>query len=288
MKDTISTIYKITYQKLNSLYPVEEARAMADRLFEHFFSLSPANRILEGHSLADAGNIIRLDLAVDLLLNHVPLQYVTGTAHFMDMEFHVNSNVLIPRPETEEIVSLILKELSFKIINKDFRILDIGTGSGCIAISLKHHFPASEVTAVDISVEAIEVARNNAIKNKVEIDFIEADILDLNQLAFASEYDLIVSNPPYVTQSEKLQILPNVVDYEPHTALFVPDDDPLIFYNAILKFAKTYLRTNGSLWFEINEMFGVQLKNLAFSHGFREANIIFDFRGNSRFLQCSK
>lgn len=288
MTSTISNIYKSTKLKLSSLYTVEEASAMADRLFEHFFSLSPANRVLSGLSMADAGITINIELAVNQLLRHVPLQYITGTAHFMNMEFHVNSQVLIPRPETEEMVSLILKELSSENGNTEFRILDIGTGSGCIAISLKKHFPVSDVSAIDVSEEALEIARGNAFKNQVKAEFVKADILDSSQWGFAFPYNLIVSNPPYVMLSEKQQMQPNIVDYEPHKALFVPDDDPLVFYNVILKFAKKYLRSDGSLWFEINELFGEQLKRLAISHGFREANIIFDFRGKSRFLQCSK
>ncbi|MEI8048367.1 MAG: peptide chain release factor N(5)-glutamine methyltransferase [Bacteroidota bacterium] len=285
---SIQAFYNDIVLKLKALYPNEEARAMADRLFEFFFDLSPAQRIIAGSAMAIEANRQLIDAAVVSLLKQVPLQYVLGKADFMDMEFVVNPSVLIPRPETEELVSLILKDISIHKPEMELQVLDIGTGSGCIAISLKRFLPVSIVTAVDISEEAITVAGLNALKNKADIRFIQADILDENLWEMFPPYDLIVSNPPYVTLAEKQFIQHNVLDYEPHTALFVPDTDPLLFYRNIIAFATKKLQNGGSLWFEINEQFGNELKFMALEQGFEEVNIIFDFRGKSRFLQCSK
>jgi release factor glutamine methyltransferase len=288
MAHSIQNLYRNIVLKLKALNPDEEARAMADRLFEYYFNITPAQRIFSGTTPANQDKISLIEEAAGRLLNHVPLQYVLGTAYFMDMEFAVTPDVLIPRPETEELVSLIVKDLAKKKTTHKFRILDIGTGSGCIAISLKHFLPAAEVTAIDISNEALRLASANAVKNNVTVSFIHADIIDELQWESLPECDLIVSNPPYVTLSEKQFMQPNVLDYEPHTALFVPDDDPLIFYRTIIAFAEISLSEDGSLWFEINEQFGGELRNMALNQGFKEVNIIFDIRGKSRFLQCSK
>lgn len=288
MTPSNQTYFKSTVLKLKALYTEEEARAMADRLFEHFLGLTPAERIISGKEFPDSNKLSQIDTATEKLLNHIPLQYALGKAWFMDMEFDVNPSVLIPRPETEELVSLILKECSKNKTNRPKQILDIGTGSGCIAIAIKHFIQDAVVSAMDISESALSVAVSNANKNKTEVQFILADILDQTQWELLPKCDLIVSNPPYVTVSEKQFMQPNVLDNEPHKALFVPDDDPLIFYRKIMAFSKENLNLNGSLWFEINENFGEELKDLAKNQGFKEANIIFDFRGKSRFLHCSK
>jgi release factor glutamine methyltransferase len=280
--------YKSIVLKLKALYTYEEARAMADRLFGHYLNLSPAKRVLSANTLLEADKIILMDEALDKLLRNVPLQYVIGEAFFMDMVFIVNSSVLIPRPETEEMVSLILKQYSGRKTGNKLNILDIGTGSGCIPIALKRYILESNISSIDVSKEALIVATANASNNKVEINFIEADILDKTYWSSLPEFDLIVSNPPYVTNAEKAQMQLNVIDHEPHVALFVPDDDPLIFYREIIALAKFKLHEAGSLWFEINEMFGNELRDIALNQGFKEVNIIFDFRGKSRFLQCLK
>jgi release factor glutamine methyltransferase len=288
MPQSVSGFYRNIVLELKALYPDEEARAMADRLIEHYLQLSPTKRILSSNTLIDVDKIALIKESVNKLLRNIPLQYVLGTAYFMEMEFDVNPSVLIPRPETEEMVSLILKQYSERITDDNLKILDIGTGSGCIAIALKRNIPLSNVSAIDISAEALKVALENAAKNEAEINFIQANIFDQDQWATFPQYDLIVSNPPYVTHAEKKYMQPNVLDHEPHSALFVPDHDPLIFYSAIIALAKIKLREAGSLWFEINEMFGEALKEMALDQGFKEANIIFDFRGKSRFLQCLK
>lgn len=286
MPYTLNELYKTTVLHLKAQFPAEEARAMADRLFEHYFKLAPVQRIIDGNSIAEDSATVSVEKAVQQLLNNMPLQYILGFAWFMDLEIEVNPSVLIPRPETEEMVSLILEYLKGRQSPRKPSIMDIGTGSGCIAIAIKKNLPESEVTAIDISVEALKVARRNAKSNLVEINFIHADMLNQSQWFNFPQVDLIVSNPPYVTHEEKKQMHRNVLDHEPHTALFVPDDDPLVFYHEIIALAKSKLCESGSLWFEINENFGEELRNMALKQGFKEVNIIFDFRGKSRFLQC--
>lgn len=288
MIHTIQQVYSDTTLKLKALYAAEEARAITDRLFEHFFNITPVQRVLSAKTHAVEDKISLLEEAVKMVLNHVPLQYVIGSAYFMDMDFNVNSSVLIPRPETEELVSLIVNQFSAAHKDQNLRILDVGTGSGCIAISLSRFLHGSIVTAVDISEEAILVAKVNAGKNNAKVHFVCADILDPSQWDNLPQVDLIVSNPPYVTEAEKKFMLPNVINYEPHSALFVPDADPLRFYSAIIDFSKNNLNPGGSMWFEINEMFGEELRNMAKSNGFREINIFFDIRGKSRFLHAIK
>ena len=285
---TTNSFYKSIVLQLKALYPAEEARSMADRVFDHFLFLTPAQRVLTGTNPVEGDKTTAIQKAISRLLKQEPLQYVLGKAYFLDMEFEVNPSVLIPRPETEELVSMIIESYSGKAPDSKAQFLDIGTGSGCIAIGLKHNFPDSRVSAIDISDKAIQVAAENAAKNNAEINFIEADILDPAQWHLFPQCNLVVSNPPYVTRAEKHLMLPNVLEHEPHTALFVPNNDPLIFYRAIFAFAKTKLLSDGSLWFEINEMFGKELNDMAIAQGFTEVNIIFDFKGKSRFLHCRK
>jgi release factor glutamine methyltransferase len=288
MTYSASGYYKSIVLKLKVLYTNEEARAMADRLFDYYLNLSPAKRVLSANALVEADKISLMDEALSKLLRNVPLQYVIGEVCFMDMQFVVNSSVLIPRPETEEMVSLILKQYSKRNPENRLNILDIGTGSGCIPVAIKRHIPESDVSSIDISKDALIVATENAVKNGADINFIHGDILDQTQWETLSQFDIIVSNPPYVTYAEKSLMQLNVLDHEPHMALFVPDDDPLIFYQEIIALAKLKLYEAGSLWFEINEMFAEELRNMALNQGFKEVNIIFDFHGKSRFLQCLK
>ncbi|MFZ4547350.1 MAG: peptide chain release factor N(5)-glutamine methyltransferase [Bacteroidales bacterium] len=288
MPQTLNDFYKIMVLKLSALYPVEEARSMADRVFEHFLLMTPSQRVISGSATLDEEKKTRMENVVSRLLKQEPLQYVLGKAYFLDMEFDVDISVLIPRPETEELVSLVINSYSPKSDESLSKIIDIGTGSGCIAIGLKHNFPDSEVFAVDLSEKALHVASANAAKNMAEVNFIKADILDIRQWDLLPEFNLIVSNPPYITHAEKMYMQPNVLEHEPDMALFVPDEDPLIFYRVIMAFAKNKLIRGGNLWFEINEMFGNEMKEMALNQGFTDVNIIFDFRGKSRFLHCRK
>jgi len=243
MKSTLSSIYES--DELNSIFYL---------LSEEFLQI-PRSKILLADEIELDSKKQKLFLdALDKLKKNEPVQYVIGKAAFMDLEFKVNSSVLIPRPETEELVRLMLKE---DLNGKE--ILDIGTGSGCIAISLAKNLPNAKVSALDISEEALKVARENAKINNVDINFINADIFDYQT---EKKYDAIVSNPPYVTESEKSLMKQNVLGFEPELALFVEDKNPLKYYNSILQFSSKFLNSSGCLFFEINENFGLELNNL--------------------------
>lgn len=228
-----------------------------------------------------------IEKSVNELLTNRPVQYVIGKEVFCDMDFFVNENVLIPRPETEELVFHIKQEFEGKTdANADYEVLDIGTGSGCIAVSLAKLLSNSHITAIDISTGALEVARRNAIANHATVDFIQADILSRPQLD--RTFDVIVSNPPYVCDCEKKDMRPNVLDFEPSTALFVSDNDPLLFYREIISFAQDTLKPDGTVWFEINERFGTETVKLCKDNGFHNTVVIKDFRGKDRFIKARR
>ena len=211
-----------------------------------------------------------------------PIQYITGEAWFFRLRFEVNENTLIPRPETEELVEWIL---SSSIIHHPSSILDIGTGTGCIPISLKTNLPKANVSAIDVSEKALEVAKRNAISNKVDISFIQANILEVEDLS--QYFDIIVSNPPYVRNLEKEEIKKNVLDYEPHLALFVEDTDALLFYRKIAQLALKNLAPNGLLFFEINQYLGKETVELLENLGFKNIELKKDMYGNDRMIRCT-
>jgi len=222
------------------------------------------------------------------LIQGIPLQYILGETEFYDLIVKVNPSVLIPRPETEELVDWAL--ITSRIINGEteiLKLLDIGTGSGCIAISIKKYIPLADITAIDISEAALNIARQNADLNQVEINFIQDDIFKPTNLELInSKYDLILSNPPYVTEAEKDQMLDNVLNHEPDIALFVPDNDPLVFYRAITDFALVHLKINGFLFLEINEKFGQETLNLLKKKGFKEIELRQDMGGKDRMIKA--
>jgi len=226
-------------------------------------------------------------------LNHIleelktgkPVQYILGKTEFYGLPFYVNPSVLIPRPETEELVEWTLESVgSFKLAVGS--ILDVGTGSGCIAISLKKNLSGFKVSAIDISAEALQTATSNATLNNVDIEFINADILNPKSEIEIPKYEIIVSNPPYVTLHDKTQMHTNVTDFEPHTALFVPENDPLLFYKAIADFAITNLTENGLLFFEINESYGQQTIELLNDKGFKNIELRKDMSGRDRMVKA--
>jgi release factor glutamine methyltransferase len=209
-----------------------------------------------------------------------PIQYILGQTEFCGLLIKLNHSVLIPRPETEELVQWIFSGAK----TPPERILDLGTGSGCIALALKKFFPASNVAGCDISDDALTVARKNALANHLNIRFFNADILDWENYPGWEEADLIVSNPPYVTHREKSSMKNNVMDFEPHMALFVPDEDPLLFYRRITEFSETWLSKGGKLYVEINEQFGHEVVNMLNSAGFRAVEIHKDMQGKVRMV----
>ena len=217
------------------------------------------------------------------LKKEVPIQYLLGKTHFYGLDFEVNENVLIPRPETEELVEWIINENKAIDKKKKVKILDIGTGSGCIAISLAKNLPNAEVYAIDVSKKALETAKRNAISNNVEIIFMLKNVLELEILK--SNYDIIVSNPPYVRNLEKEEIKKNVLDYEPHLALFVEDNDALIFYRKIASLAQKNLLENGQLYFEINQYLGKEMTDLLEEMNFKNIELRKDIYDNDRMIK---
>jgi release factor glutamine methyltransferase len=218
-----------------------------------------------------------------------PVQYILGHTEFYGLPFKVNPSVLIPRPETEELVEWTISSWQFSVGSwqPPYNILDIGTGSGCIAISLKKNLPDAAVLAIDISTEALKTAKENAALNNADINFIEADILNLTQHSLLNtRYSVIISNPPYVTLEDKKQMHSNVTDFEPHTALFVPENDPLIFYKAIADFAAAHLEKEGLLFFEINESYGEQTVKLLNDKLFKNIELRKDMSGRSRMIKA--
>jgi release factor glutamine methyltransferase len=221
--------------------------------------------------------MLKFNFAVKDLKKHKPIQYILEVCDFLNLSLHVTPNVLIPRPETEELTQKIIHH------HKNFtgKILDICTGSGCIPLALKNHFQNAIVHGLDNSRRAIDVARKNADNHLLNVEFFVADIFNYET---EQRYDIIVSNPPYVLHSEKLQMHENVLHYEPHQALFVDDKKPLIFYTAIIDFAKKHLNSNGNLYFEINEKFGDKIAETLEKQGFSNIKIEQDFRGKERFV----
>lgn len=218
---------------------------------------------------------------LEKLLRDMPLQYALGETDFYGLKLKVASGVLIPRPETEELVDLIVKENR----RDDLRVMDICTGSGAIAIALARNLPFSEVTALELSPEAMEIARENARKLKTRIEFVETDVFHWLP---EDKFDIIVSNPPYVDESEKSRMEKNVLDYEPAIALFVPDEDPLRFYRRIIEIGKEALEEEGRLYFEINPRHADELKKLLEYNGYSDVRLIKDVHGNFRFCTAQK
>ena len=271
--------------KLSSLYETDEVSAIFQRILHHVLHLTRADMALHPSYEIPENLEAVLSNIQERLLQHEPIQYILETAHFYGLEFYVNPQVLIPRPETEALVAMIIEDCK-AFPRSDLSILDIGTGSGCIPISLASNLKTAKVCGIDVSPEALKVAKRNASSNSVEITFLQLDIL--KQETLHSEYDVIVSNPPYVRVLEQEEMKANVLNYEPHLALFVPNDDPLIFYKKIAALAYTHLKAGGILYFEINQYLGSDTLMLLKDFGFVQVEIIQDFRLNDRFVKAQK
>lgn len=271
-------------EQLCSIYDKDESNVMILILLEHYFKIDRVKMALEPNLRLSESEMLKIHFAVKDLLKHKPIQYIIGKTEFCDLQFKVNENVLIPRPETAEMVRLIVNSRQPSAISN---IIDIGTGSGCIAISLAKVFPHSQVYAMDISEKALTTAKENAINNNVNVTFIHDDILSLRD-NIETKFDIIVSNPPYVRELEKSEMRDNVLKWEPHNALFVSNDNPLIFYRSILELAKNHLNENGVIWFEINEFLGKEMISLCKEFGFSDVKIFKDFRDKDRFMKLKK
>jgi release factor glutamine methyltransferase len=270
-------------KELLAIYDEVEAESFFYLTLEKFHRLRRIDLALQPNFEIGENEVEKWKSVLTDLKKQKPIQYILGETEFYGLPFLVNKDVLIPRPETEELVELILAE-SRKSKVKSLRILDIGTGSGCIPISLKKNLPDAEFFAVDVSENALEVAKENAKVNGVEVNFIKINILETEDLD--QQFDIIVSNPPYVRMLEKEEIKPNVLEFEPHLALFVEDNDPLLFYRKIAQLAKKNLNENGKLYFEINQYLGKETVGLLESLGFTNIKLLKDIYGNDRMISA--
>jgi len=279
----IKDILRFFRDELNDTYEKEELESIIAYCLEDFLNIKRAAISLNLETTVSESELLKFNFAIKDLKNHRPLQYVLGLADFYRLRFFVNEQVLIPRPETEELVHLIIQDNKLSAPS----IIDIGTGSGCIPIALKKNIPAAIVSAIDISESALYLAKRNAQKNEVDVYFFLKDILspDENTEQQLSKYDIIVSNPPYICFSEKEQMHKNVLDYEPHLALFVNDNDPLLFYKAICDFALKNLKVKGKIYFEINQSLAPETRDLLESKGFKNVELIKDLSNNYRILR---
>ncbi|MDA3821966.1 MAG: peptide chain release factor N(5)-glutamine methyltransferase [Bacteroidales bacterium] len=278
---TIADLKRSLLNDLQKIFHSGEAYSICRIILEHYGY--PESSILKNPSaLINYKFRTEIKKIVKELNTNRPIQYILGETFFYDLRFFVDENVLIPRPETEELVSNILLETK----QHTPRILDIGCGSGCIAISLAHSITDCTVHAMDVDIKAIEVAKKNAAENNVQIEFIHNSLFDPHSILEKPFYDIIVSNPPYVTQDDRLLMSPNVTKYEPELALFVPEDDPLIFYREIVNFSKKRLKNEGVIWFEINEKYGEEVKALLVKSGYINVKLLKDIHGKNRFINA--
>jgi release factor glutamine methyltransferase len=280
--NTLTAVISYIKTELSTLYEETEINSMTYIMLEHFFSISKKEVILEKEKRLSESELLQIIYAVKDLKKQKPLAYIFGEWLFYGLPLKVNQHTLIPRPETEELVQLVINENQ----SKKLRILDIGTGSGCIAIALKKQLPESTVTAFDVSEEALITAKQNALLNEVEVTFKQVNIL--NASSIVEQFDVIVSNPPYIPIKDKEMMSKNVLDFEPHLALFVENDNALLFYKAIAQFALTNLTKNGKLYLEIHENLGREVKSLFEKTGFETVKIINDMNGKNRIVSCLK
>ena len=278
--------YKFYFvEVLTSIYDINEAESFFYLILEKMHQLKRFELAINLDLKFSKLEIDKWNFILEKLKVEIPIQYILGTTFFYGLEFEVNNNVLIPRPETEELVEWIILDHSKNKKNENLKILDIGTGSGCIAVSLAKKIINSQVFAIDISEKALDLAKKNAKNNDVNITFIKKDILKTKKLV--TKFDIIVSNPPYVRNLEKREIRKNVLNNEPHLALFVDDNDALIFYKKIATLALQNLSENGNLYFEINQYYGNEMVQLLRNLGFKNIELRKDIYGNDRMLKAN-
>jgi release factor glutamine methyltransferase len=287
-------------EELKEIYDEAEAANIASLAIEHITGLSKTERAVKKYEQLSASQFNQLQKHLQRLKTGEPIQYIMNKCWFYGMELYVDKNVLIPRPETEELVQWIIDDL--KASGKDvfirrpmeadettqLKILDVGTGSGCIALALKRIMPKAEVWGCDVSEEALNVARRNGSIQDIRVDFQGLNFLDEAQQKLLPTVDIIVSNPPYVPLKDKEQMHSNVVDHEPHTALFVSDKDPLIFYKALAEFGKKRLYNNGSIYMEIHEELGQNVIHLFKENGYAHTELRKDMQGKNRMVKAKK
>lgn len=271
---------------LQATFDVMEIESFFYIILKAFHDMKRIDLALNPHLEINSTQLLQWDSVLAQLKKERPIQYILGETEFFGLPFYVNENTLIPRPETEELVEWILAHNRINEFENTFKVLDIGTGSGCIAISLAKNLSKASVYAIDVSEKALATAQKNALRNTVEITFLSIDILSVDQLT--EKFDIIVSNPPYVRHLEKKEIHKNVLNYEPHLALFVEDDDPLLFYRKITALASKHLVKNGQLYFEINQYLGKEMVELLEKLNFRDIKLRQDLYGNDRMIFATK
>ncbi len=292
----LSDLYEFYKTELSGLYDADELYAVFEIVCEKYLKFSKTDVRQQFEANVNQSDLILIYDAAKALKTGLPVQYVLKEAFFYDSSFEVTPDVLIPRPETEELVDLVLKSASdvshYSLSTAPYSLLDIGTGSGCIPITLKKHLPGSQAFGIDISEAALEVARKNARKHQVEVNFQKVDILapdPFSSSGFHLPFSMIVSNPPYIAHSEAAQMEQRVLAHEPHLALFVEHDDPAIFYKRIIDLCESCLAPGGHLFFELNPLFAVDIKNYADRINlFNFAELIVDMSGKNRFLKARK
>ena len=283
---TIKALRLNFYDALNDLYSQSEIDVFFYSLMDYYFKKPKVDVYLNQNEKLDQISESIMIKALHELTNNKPLQYITSETEFYGLKFNLSESVLIPRPETEELVEWIIKDHVKK--EGEFKILDLGTGSGCISVSLARFLKKSKVYAVDLSNKALDQARENAKLNNEDVTFEVCDILDKNLPNHFKNFEVFVSNPPYVRNLEKKEMKQNVMHYEPHMALFVPNNDPLKFYRAILQIATKRLVSGGKLYFEINQYLGSEMKDLVASYEFSDIELKKDSFGNDRMLRAIK
>lgn len=276
---------------LSEEYDTREAENIAHIIFEHATGLSKVDRLLRKDQEMTENKILQIAGYMSKLQQHIPLQYVLEEAWFYNFRLKIDENVLIPRPETEELVDWVIKDVkknnsASKI--RPLRLLDIGTGSGCIAIALKMSLPDWNVDAIDVNPAALGMAMDNSRRLTVDVNFQQDDILNPRHLGSYPFYDIIISNPPYIPENDKIRMARNVADHEPALALFVPDNDPLIFYKAIADFAGQRLKDGGNIYLEINEAFGLQTAEVFKQMDFQRVTVQKDMQGKDRMIKAVK
>lgn len=284
----LKEVKSIYHKELDKNYGVEEVSSFFYLLIVHFLKLEKFVLALTPNLVINKEEEALLFKALSELKQHVPVQYIIGETEFMDMRFKVSPKVLIPRSETEDLVRWVIADSSGEQY-QPLTILDIGTGSGCIPIALAKHLEGVQISALDISSDALQVAQTNALENEVDIDFHQGNILDeISTSTINSKFDIIASNPPYVRELEKNKMHKNVLKYEPDIALFVSDKDPLVFYRAIANFAVKNLADNGRLYLEINQYLGKEMLSLLSEYNFKDIELRKDIFGNDRMVKAVK
>ncbi|ASZ15128.1 protein-(glutamine-N5) methyltransferase, release factor-specific [Chitinophaga sp. MD30] len=282
---TIQAAFAYIIHTISPLYDNREAANIAHIVMEHITGMSRLDRVVYKDRPLEAPQQQQLETALQALLRKEPVQYVTGSSWFYGLEFTVSPDVLIPRPETEELVSWIVEELQ-TAGRETAHVLDIGTGSGCIPIAIKKECPSATVWAIDVSVGALEIAALNASKLQQAVHFEKVNILEETAVENLPLFDVIVSNPPYIRQEEQADMQQQVWGFEPALALFVPDQDPLLFYRHIGALAQHKLQAGGTLYFEINEAYGQEVITLLTAQGFREPTLRKDIFGKDRMVKA--